>query len=440
MASFAVSSFSNQLVEEWSQFLPETPTTNLESNARTALGNFSTFKESYEQTIKDYFDEKFPATVGTTEAEKRRRGLWLTEQINLALDLFWEPLARATEQLKSAPYDKFFANDSKLSDALTSFKINVKEAFGGKANHLVDNILIYFDKTTRINRYPYTKIALIGIPYRVFTQDSNERKTWMPIAHELGHHIYWNMASYSDLAEQKKKFENEVLKKLEYDFKPTPTKGAINLMRPWIGEIFADAIGLRISGKDDERQTFIDTCKELILRKTDNKQANLSLDDADHVPDGLRLLVPLASLGVSDPIGQWKEFLKTEAGKEADKINLIARNKEGELLSSTLNAVKEKVPEQICNTVRIILDEVAKFKEDREESLFTIPSSSFSPSVTAEKLLEAAKYLGKGDPNASLTIALNPEILEGEQAGPRHTHTWTTDSPHSHRKTESHRH
>jgi hypothetical protein len=428
----ATSSFSNLLVEKWSPQLLESSTIGFRANTRVVLDEFTDFKKKYEKTIKDFFDSSFPEPIEVT-----RKDLWITEQINLALDQFWEPIAHLAEQIRSVPYLEFFSNDSKLNEALDRFKTNIQTLLGQPAEHLVGNILVYFNKTTKINRFPYTDKALIGIPYRVLTQNQRERKTWMPIAHELGHHIYWNMASYIDLPSQKESFERGILKIQKTDH------GLIDevkyLLKPWLEEIFADAIGLQISGSNSvERQKFLESSKELILRKTDNEKANLSLDDGEHVPDGLRLLVSLASLKTGDPVLQWKDFLEKEVGKKADEIEINLRDEFGEPLPDTIAATA--VAGQICNTVNIILAEIEKFREGRD-SLFKIQSSPIDD--FASVLLEAAKKMGKNNPNATLAFALNPEILEGGQGGTGHTHSLTHGSANNHThpnssKTHSH--
>lgn len=415
------SSFNNLLVEKWSSQFRKSSTINFRANTSAALGEFANFKKDYEEVIKGFFDRNFPG-----HAEATRKNLWITEQINLALDEFWEPLAHVVEQLRSTPYLEFFSNDSKLNEAMEEFKTNVLNTFGQPVEHLVSNILIYFDKTTKIKRFPYTDKALIGIPHRVLNQDQNDRKTWMPIAHELGHHIYWNMASYIDLSQQKESFENGILNILKIDY--ALSDDIKNLLRPWLEEIFADAIGLQISGSNDtERLAFLESSKELILRKTDNEKANLPLDDMEHVPDGLRLLVPLTSLGAAEPELEWRAFLEKEVGITADNINLNLRDENGNILPTKINSTI--VAGQVCNAVRTILTEVRKFKDD-EESLFKIQTSP--PGKFAEVLLNTAQKLANNDPLTTLEFALNPEILEAEQGGVQHTHSITYGSANGH--------
>jgi len=431
MFKSTLSSFSNLLVENWSPEFLESSTITFRANTKIALNNFSTFKMSYEKAISKFFNENFP-----DPAEARRKQLWIAEQINLALDLFWEPLARVAEQLKSEPYQEFFSTTSKLGDVLEEFKSNTDDLFGESTRNLVDKILIYFDKTTRIHRYPYTDIAMIGIPYRVLTDDPKKRKTWMPIVHELGHHIYWNMAGYFDLEAQKKAFEKGILdRQKNHHSLPDNIR---NLIKPWMEEIFVDAVATRISGKGDvERQEFLASSKELILRKSDNEKTNLSIDDGDHVPDGLRLLVSLTSLGASDPIAEWKSFLQDDVGKKPDEIEFDLKDENGDFVSNKIKATE--VAEHICNTVNLILTDIGEYKKGNE-SLFKIQTSQSTPTEIANKLLETAIKQGNNNPMDILAIVLSPEVLEGGAGGTSHTHkrVWQSANGHTHSDSATH--
>lgn len=416
-----ISSYSNQLAEKWKPELKEASTINFRAIAGSALNEFSEFKTKYEKGIKDLFIDSFRKS-----GKRKPSDLWLEEQINLALDGFWEPLAHIAEQIKAAPYLDFFSNNSTLQKKLDMFKANIRELLGQGSDHLPNDILVYFNKTTKINRFPYTDKALIGIPYRVLSQDQNDLKTWMPIAHELGHHIYWNMSSYIDLPEYKENFEKGILNILKDDH--GLTEEVQRVIKPWMEEIFADAIGLRISGTmDGERKIFLESSKELILRKTDSDKTNLSLDDGEHVPDGLRLIVSIASLGDSDPISYWKVFLENEIGIDVEELKINLRDEFGEPLSDTIASTV--VASQISNAVRIILDEVGKYKQG-SPSIFNIqaPSSADFAGV----LIDAAKKMGRDDPDAVLGFALTPEILEAGQGGPSHTHLITYGQANNH--------
>lgn len=411
MFKSTISSYSNQLAEKWKPELRETSTIKFRAVAGSALNEFADFKIKYDKGIRNLFANSFRES-----GKKKPNNLWLEEQINLALDDFWEPLARAAEQIKAAPYLEFFSNASHLKEKLDAFKSNIRESLGQSTDSLPGNILVYFNKATKINRFPYTDTALIGIPYRILNQDQNDIKTWMPIAHELGHYIYWNMASYIDLPEHKENFEEGILDILLNNH--GLTDAVKHIIKPWMEEIFADTIGLQISGTTNvDREKFLESSKELILRKTDHEKTNLSLDDGEHVPDGLRLIVALTSLGLDDPISYWKDFLENEVGIGAAEININLRDEFGEPLSDSILAAE--VASQLCNAVRTILAEVAKFKKGNP-SLFKIQSPSTED--FAEILIETARKMGKDDPDAVLGFALSPEILEGGQGGSSHSH------------------
>jgi hypothetical protein len=105
----------------------------------------------------------------------------------------------------------------------------------------------YFRQSMRVRVVPYAPVALVGIPYSCLTPNtpnSGQRyfpeRDFLPIPHEVGHHVYTH-GKYVAGTDVGKSFFHAYQKHLRNENLPS-------WVRYWAEEIFADVYGCRIGG------------------------------------------------------------------------------------------------------------------------------------------------------------------------------------------------
>jgi hypothetical protein len=224
---------------------------------------------------------------------------WLENTVDNVLLDYWKPILRSAEQNRADHYQAFFENgDKKLNE--------LQKVLEGRLNFSMEDvhIVLYFDKTSNAERFPFRGTYLIGIPLIDAYRDD-----WMAIPHELGHHIYWNARFSKDddnlLPELGTNFlEAEIeaamqqLKLSQEDRSREPIK---NILNDWTEEIFADVVGARIAGKE-----FCDAGWERIARLVDKKE-DLFWSDGEHPFPYLLPYIRTAAAGIKFE-DKWKKY------------------------------------------------------------------------------------------------------------------------------------
>lgn len=150
----------------------------------------------------------------------------------------------------------------------------------------------YFEKIFGIARSLYApEIPIVSIPLTMY----NHPELWLALAHEIGHHIYWNsLDSYEETD--------------EFQFSLSMTIGKTNpakIWEGWVEEIFADICGTLLAGP-----AYVISCQNTAAERA-RQPADLAKNDGEHPAGYLR---PLISLQVMREI---------EKGENSDVINSI---------------------------------------------------------------------------------------------------------------------
>jgi len=281
--------------------------------------------------VLDEFEEFGAAYVGYFEAHvkpslKKAELVWLDAQVAQALDTYWVPLARISEQYQVPHYKDIFFADS-TEQAIECNLDKLREMVPGDLSKF--DMSLYFDKTTIVHRYPYTNMAFIGMPYRLVTGE--QPLNLQAIPHELGHYVYWNMGELFDqtgdripFTAQQQAFESQTREQLKNliqgetapaVLRELQQRGAgldealVNVLLSWLEETFADIVGARLGGND-----YLNSTKKLITRGA-RTQEDLTRNDGRHPISCLRPFIVAHTLELKGPSpdNDWDDF-KTQFG------------------------------------------------------------------------------------------------------------------------------
>jgi hypothetical protein len=160
--------------------------------------------------------------------------------------------------------------------------------------------ILYFEKSFQISRHPYQTYPLLGISQERFALDGRAS-----LAHELGHHVFWNNGDLEEYAARLDAIHTEIANiVLSDDFPavdfahPATTRRAIqarfdqySIWVGWIEEVFADVFGALIVGP-----AFAKSAQDVLIRERVGRSRDLIVDDGDHPVPALRPLIALAVL------------------------------------------------------------------------------------------------------------------------------------------------
>ncbi|MBK6431481.1 hypothetical protein [Candidatus Amarolinea dominans] len=111
--------------------------------------------------------------------------------------------------------------------------------------------VVYFEKLYRISRALFAPdIPVISIPLSDY--DAPDR--WQALAHEIGHHIFWNGVTLDEFVPLQNRMCQAVMdalcRKLGVDFSTAEEAivGRLNLWNLWMEEVFADICGVLFAG------------------------------------------------------------------------------------------------------------------------------------------------------------------------------------------------
>jgi hypothetical protein len=255
------------------------------------------------------------------------------------------------------------------------------------------------------------------------------------------------MAKFAKLDEQHKTFMDA----LERDF--VSKRGAEEwlFVGPWVEEIFADVIGAWIGGK-----RFLIAGQELIKQKIGLETEPWTENDYEHVPDALRPWIASYTLQKQDPANNgdataaWSGFLGTFP-INIDDLIITIETEEPTPLERLLGIdkrkrkrAKELVPALQC-IVDYLLTGIEKFRFD---FVFSVAASVDELKTRAQKaaIVQKREAEAQHDTEAAQAVRvykalLQPMVIEAEQSGTKHQHTYYTYIPHFHKdKPRSHRH
>jgi hypothetical protein len=208
--------------------------------------------------------------------------------------------------------------------------------------------ICYFDKTTSINRAPYTQLPLISLPITAI----NSATDLFAVAHETGHFIYHHLDPV--IAEQIDNFAGLENPDSKYNQPYRPGEAYQGLKTSaWVEEIFADVFASMVGGPDYDRQF-----RDFLLLGVALTQEAFEEDDGDHPPIMIRpyaLQNPdsdllwtdiLAQLGVNRAsLNTAETQLREIAGFMRDTLGVMAKE-EGYSELDQVDPYKEDYPYQ----------------------------------------------------------------------------------------------
>jgi hypothetical protein len=271
-----------------------------------------------------------------------------------------------------------------------------------------DTPITYFDKEYHITRSPFQTRPLIATPLGQFldsrarAKDASGDDEASPhisaMAHELGHHVFWNSGNLQDYQNRWAQIQSAVREAISgftagrTDIDGRTVNDAQNIWLRWVEEAFADIFGTLLVGP--AYVVNAQNYQVLVELKTPN---DLLKDDGEHPMPFLRPQIALATLEVmadklSDDLLQsrlrttlaalrerWQPYQERAAGLEAADFN------HGHLVPKEEWPVSPFVLEQmIAPIVRAIL----------EEPIFA--------SKAYTTLLDATEFWGKTQADAAL--------------------------------------
>ena len=417
-------------------------------NLDQCLNDFGMFTIKFKERAEELkqLDKMFNAIQKNTN-DARNYDLWLDEKISKALDVYWAPLSQAATQYTSPAYagylERLIALKPQIEDYLKKIYQLARTTL--ETEITINDILLFFDELTLIRLAPYTRTALIGIPFRVVEPDSAPRSesslepapsddgVLAGIAHELGHFLYWRLGKFDqidlkhqDVLEQM----SELLKKRRHN----QDEREIRFIRAWFEELFADFIGAKIAG-----DTYVRSCKEMVKRNNRSIE-QLVENDQQHVVDILRPLVCMYAIDQNrdESLASWRQFFREEF-----PVSLGSNDIEGKRENEDQRDIRRK-PEELS---QILMDTLDILNEQIGLASNNFLHANFSEIASGAQLIDKAnrlevqqreKPIEGSDLPTALDIFLEPSMLEA--GGQKHEHTWTAASPHSHTVRYSHSH
>ncbi len=327
----------------------------------------------------------------------------------------WSVLSRACEQRLGLAED---ANDT------AGFQWNLREA-GELAKNYCDHWhpqrpieapyqelrepVVYFEKLYRISRAAYApETPVVSIPLT----DYNDSTCWQALAHELGHHIYWNGVDLRTSEMVHKRLHDAMAEALSAPLLESSSKALdqarlwgryadrMRLWGHWLEEVFADVCGTLLAGP-----YYAASAQDLMADRI-NKTEDLTKGDYQHPSAYLR---PLISLQVLREIAKHSNASfphKTGPTREKEGIKRLENRweyfcqKAGELpYAETGLTMEDLATDDIEAVVRVILYEPVW--------------------PHGRRLWDLIEFYGEEDVKAleQMELTLLPEILDGKPSG-----------------------
>jgi hypothetical protein len=206
-------------------------------------------------------------------------------------------ISRACEQRRGK-----ITNDSlgyflaQAEDALDGYRMQWKGHEYGSPYLELKSPVAYFEKTFGISRSLYApEIPIVSIPITMY----NDPGIWLALAHEIGHHIYWNSL---DNYEETDEFQSKLNSHIQSNLSPQPRKmKASGIWQSWAEEVFADICGTLFAGP-----SYVISCQNTAAEKA-RKPTDLAVNDGEHPAGYLR---PIIALQIIREIGGSVEVIK----------------------------------------------------------------------------------------------------------------------------------
>jgi hypothetical protein len=320
------------------------------------LKGFSAFANAYISLLK-----KVPKSIS-------RRSFVLNMGVERLLEQ-WSILSRACEQRRGP------AEDATDGDSFPHYLSEARKSAKGycdrwhppekpmKEPYLeLHTPIVYFEKLYGISRAVYApETPVLSIPLT----DYNDPKRWQALAHELGHHIYWNGVDLKTSGGVHERLHDAVAEALSASASPSDSKalsrvrqwtrwlGRARLWGLWVEEVFADVVGTLLAGP-----AYAASAQDLEADRVD-EVADLAEDDQEHPCPYLRPLIALDVLREIADHDSTDQSFKTSLPEEIKKLETRwtdfcgeATKLEHDETGLTMEVLRDNIP----SIVRAILD------------------------------------------------------------------------------------
>ena len=176
--------------------------------------------------------------------------------------------------------------------------------------------VVYFDKLFGITRALYVpQIPIISIPLT----DYNQPDHWQALAHEFGHHIYWN--ALADIKDVDNVHEN-----LISAIKKQTNSESGKVWKAWLEEVFADICGALFAGPG-----YVISCQNLAAEQAKTLNDFLA-DDGEHPSLYIRPLITGRVL---------EEIIDQTGNMELKSLHVIITKRWNDFNNSMLSQLKD---------------------------------------------------------------------------------------------------
>lgn len=215
----------------------------------------------------------------------------------------WDILSRACEQRKESLDDRRMVAEQgnvgellkMADDRLAGFCARWRPP-ASAAYVSLQTPVVYFEKLYRISRALFAPgIPVVSIPLSDY--DAPDR--WQALAHEMGHHVFWNAVTVDEFSGLQTRLRQAVGKAVLERFGVTdyssldksPLLARLDLWGHWLEEVFADICGVLFAGP-----AFAHSAQELAAASINTLDDLVGADDQAHPSLYLRPLIALQVL------------------------------------------------------------------------------------------------------------------------------------------------
>lgn len=241
------------------------------------LDDFKAFFTDYHT----YFERRIKAGDITKD-----RAILTLRRVNCTMQEQWTTLSRMLAQRRSgSPYR------ARLLDADLRAAAYYERFTGAKPGNAQP--LVYIEKLYNISRFPYQPVPLIAIPLA----DWDRQENWLPLAHEMGHFVFWNSANLELYQDVQKRFRDAVESQAKESFRPTSDypqaviDDAIQTWQRWLEESFAELFGALVAGP-----AYAQNAQDRLVRDVLSQADDLLSDDGEHPMPAVRPLLSAHAL------------------------------------------------------------------------------------------------------------------------------------------------
>ncbi len=313
---------------------------------RRILGDFDTFAEKYKETWKNVA----PTVVlrGTTEPAIGR--------VENRIADFWSDLQKIINQYKESNAYKPKVEQG-MGELKKLYNDSIGEVFPAEGPPPDTLVYIKEDGVSLAKKYPFTTTFFIGI-----SNPSGDENDWLPLAHELGHYIYWNsqfdtsdgmlIAEYDQEPIFAESIRSAIEAIPEFQSLDEITREALTiLLTAWSEEIFADMVGTIL-----RKEQYLNSSVKLFKQTIEIPNVpSIYIEDFEHPIPYLRPVVCIETLKKieNSDDARWTAYrswvqekfgVKFEASQTLS-IGLFPRSNSGELdIPNLIAALQSVIP------------------------------------------------------------------------------------------------